>query len=64
MRELGWRTDSEKKVFSTPIFDISEMERTSHDGRHGQFVRLDSPDGDVAIPWLSWRSSGGMVLDV
>ena len=44
MRELGWRTDSEKKVFSTPIFDISEMERTSHDGRHGKFVRLDSPD--------------------
>ena len=52
MRELGWRTDSEKKVFSTPIFDISEMERTSHDGRHGKFVRLDSPDWVVAIPWF------------
>ena len=57
MRDLGWKTDSERKVLTTPIFGISEMERTSHDGRHGKFVRMDSPDWVVAIPWFR-RSDG------
>ena len=52
MSHLDWKTDSEKKVFSTPIFDVMEMERISHDGRHGKFIRLESPDWVVAIPWF------------
>ncbi len=50
--ELKWRTDSRKRVFDCRIFSVNEVERTAHDGRHGTFVELESPDWIVAIPYV------------
>lgn len=52
MSDLMWRTDSRKEAFSCRIFSVNEVERTAHDGRHGTFVEIESPDWIVAIPWL------------
>ena len=52
MSDLMWRTDSREEAFSCRIFSVNEVERTAHDGRHGTFVEIESPDWIVAIPWL------------
>ena len=49
---LKWRTDSRKKAYTTAIFSVNSVERTAHDGRHGTFVEIESPDWIVAIPWI------------
>ncbi len=51
MSRLDWKTDSEKMVFETPLFDIFRAERTSESGKKGSFIWLDSPDWVVIIPW-------------
>ena len=50
--KLKWRTDSRKVAYTTPIFSVNSVERTAHDGRHGTFVEIKSPDWIVALPWL------------
>ncbi len=49
---LKWRTDSRKKAYECAIFSVNAVERTAHDGRHGTFVEIESPDWIVAMPWI------------
>ena len=49
---LKWRTDSREKSYTCAIFSVNSVERTAHDGRHGTFVEIESPDWIVAIPWV------------
>ena len=51
-RDLMWMTDSRTESYRTPIFSVNTVERTAHDGRHGSFVEIKSPDWIVAIPWM------------
>ncbi|HUJ74705.1 MAG TPA: NUDIX hydrolase, partial [bacterium] len=42
-----------RKVASTPVFDLSVAERSSPDGRRGEFWLLDAPDWVNVVPVLS-----------
>ncbi len=50
--KLIWKTLSRKKVQDCRIFSVVMAEREAPDGRHGEFVEIDSPDWIVAIPWF------------
>ena len=50
--DLMWKTLSEKKVMNCRIFSVIMAEREAGDGRKGTFVKIDSPDWVVAIPWF------------
>jgi len=55
---LSWDTHEQKIVYNGPIFDVVEVNRSSHDGRKGSFVALDAPEWVTVIPW--YRNSDGV----
>jgi ADP-ribose pyrophosphatase len=61
---LFWETLGRKRVYSTPLFDIAEVQRKSSDGRSGNFIEVDAPKWATVIPWFideSGRASFVMV---
>ena len=51
--ELMWVSDEPKKEHHTRIFDVESVHRQSKDGsKKGDFVRLNSPDWVLMIPWF------------
>ncbi|MCB5231085.1 MAG: NUDIX hydrolase [Sphaerochaetaceae bacterium] len=49
---LYWKTVRKKRVFSTPLFDITQVLRESTDGRSGNFIEIDAPKWATVIPWF------------
>lgn len=49
---LLWIGEGEKKVYSSPLFDVTEERRRSKSGKEGTFISLKTKDWVVAIPWF------------
>lgn len=58
---LVWKDGEKKRVLSTPIFSVSEIQRTSPEGKKGTFIVMDNPDWVSVIP-LMWREGEGYVF--
>ncbi len=60
---LAWTTVEEKKVFSCPVFDVSERISRGPDGRTGRFSVIEAHDWATVVP-LVRRDDGDYFLMV
>ena len=58
---MKWRDGERKRLLSTPIFSVDKIERTSPDGKKGDFIVMDNPDWVSVIP-LMWKEGEGYVF--
>ncbi len=49
---LRWQEIARRPIASCAVFDVYASERTSADGRRGEFVLLDAPDWVTVVPVL------------
>ncbi|MCR5732020.1 MAG: NUDIX hydrolase [Sphaerochaetaceae bacterium] len=47
---LNWKNGKKRELLKCPIFRVNEIERTSQDGKKGNFLELKCPDWVVIIP--------------
>ena len=58
---MKWRDGKKERLLSTPIFSVDKIERTSPDGKKGDFIVMDNPDWVSVIP-LMWKEGEGYVF--
>ena len=58
---MKWRDGERKRLLSTPIFSVDKIERTSPDGKKGDFIVMNNPDWVSVIP-LMWKEGEGYVF--
>lgn len=58
---MKWRDGKKERLLSTPIFSVDKIERTSPDGKKGDFIVMENPDWVSVIP-LMWKEGVGYVF--
>ncbi len=58
---MKWRDGKKERLLSTPIFSVDKIERTSPDGKKGDFIVMENPDWVSVIP-LMWKEGEGYVF--
>ena len=58
---MMWRDGERKRILSTPIFSVDKIERTSPEGKKGDFIVMENPDWVSVIP-LMWKEGEGYVF--
>ena len=58
---MKWRDGKKERLLSAPIFSVDKIERTSPDGKKGDFIVMENPDWVSVIP-LMWKEGEGYVF--